>query len=147
MVKENQILLAMKKRGFGAGRWNGYGGSVKEKETVFEAALREIREESAVSVLEDALKKVAEFLFIFDGNPKVHCHIFLAKDWQGEPQDSEEMGPHIWFDRAFLPEAEMWPADRIWIPEVLAGKKIKGEIHFDEAGNEVKKCDWTETEF
>lgn len=41
----------------------------------------------------------------------------------------------------------MWPADRIWIPEILAGKKIKGEIHFDEAGKKLERHDWVETEF
>lgn len=95
LVKQNQILLAMKKRGFGAGRWNGYGGSIKGEETIFEAAIREIQEESALAVQMSALQKVGEFLFIFAGEPRVHCHVFLARDWQGEPQDSEEMGPHV----------------------------------------------------
>jgi hypothetical protein len=30
--KDGQILLAMKKRGFGAGKWNGYGGKVQPDE-------------------------------------------------------------------------------------------------------------------
>ncbi|MEK7504190.1 MAG: hypothetical protein AAB550_01680 [Patescibacteria group bacterium] len=31
LVKDNQILLAMKKRGFGVGKWNGVGGKVNEE--------------------------------------------------------------------------------------------------------------------
>ncbi len=137
----------MKKRGFGAGRWNGYGGSISKEESILEAAVREIQEESALVVEMPALQKVAEFLFVFAGEPRVECHVFLAKDWQGEPQDSEEMGPHTWFEFEKLPEAEMWPSDRIWIPEILAGKKLKGKIGFDEKGNRVEKFELVETKF
>ena len=28
LVKDNEILLAMKKRGFGVGKWNGVGGKI-----------------------------------------------------------------------------------------------------------------------
>lgn len=35
-----QILLGMKKRGFGVGRWNGFGGKVEPNETIVEGARR-----------------------------------------------------------------------------------------------------------
>lgn len=38
----DQVLLAMKKRGFGAGKWNGYGGKAAEKEAPRTAAIRGI---------------------------------------------------------------------------------------------------------
>ena len=37
---KNQILLGMKKRGFGSGKWNGFGGKVEPNETIEEAAKR-----------------------------------------------------------------------------------------------------------
>jgi len=45
-----KILLGMKKRGFGAGRWNGFGGKVSGGETIEEAAKREIAEEAGIKV-------------------------------------------------------------------------------------------------
>ena len=42
LVKGDRILLAMKKRGFGEGKWNGVGGKVNEGESVGHAALREM---------------------------------------------------------------------------------------------------------
>lgn len=148
-VKENQILLAMKKRGFGAGRWNGYGGNIKKGETVLRAAVRETREETkkGLRVKKENLQKIARFVFVFAGEPRVICHVFEVKKWEGEPLDSEEMGPHVWFDIAKLPADKMWPGDRLWIPEILAGKKLKGRIFFDEKGDAVEKCEWEETEF
>ena len=46
----NKILLGMKKRGFGAGRWNGFGGKLHDGETVEQAAKREIFEEASITV-------------------------------------------------------------------------------------------------
>jgi 8-oxo-dGTP diphosphatase/2-hydroxy-dATP diphosphatase len=39
---ENKICLGMKKRGFGASRWNGFGGKVNEEEEIEDAAIREV---------------------------------------------------------------------------------------------------------
>ena len=45
---DEKVLLAMKKRGFGEGWWNGYGGKLIEGETPEEAAIRELEEESGI---------------------------------------------------------------------------------------------------
>ncbi|MCK4525589.1 MAG: NUDIX domain-containing protein, partial [Candidatus Andersenbacteria bacterium] len=47
-----KILLGMKKRGHGEGKWNGFGGKVEEEETIEEAAVREMKEESWVEIKE-----------------------------------------------------------------------------------------------
>jgi len=38
----------MKKRGFGVGKWNGFGGKVENGETVFDGAMRELQEECSI---------------------------------------------------------------------------------------------------
>lgn len=40
VVQPGRVLLGMKKRGFGAGRWNGFGGKVQAGETIEDAARR-----------------------------------------------------------------------------------------------------------
>ena len=35
-----RLLLGMKKRGFGAGKWNGFGGKVDPGETILQGAIR-----------------------------------------------------------------------------------------------------------
>ena len=40
VLKPGKVLLGFKKRGFGAGRWNGFGGKVQHDETIEEAAVR-----------------------------------------------------------------------------------------------------------
>ena len=72
------ILLGMKRRGFGAGRWNGFGGKVGVREKIEEAAKREVREEARIEVLN--LVKVGIVQFEFQGNPEIlEVHIFSWK--------------------------------------------------------------------
>jgi 8-oxo-dGTP diphosphatase/2-hydroxy-dATP diphosphatase len=40
VLDSRRILLGMKKRGFGAGRWNGFGGKVDPGESIESAAKR-----------------------------------------------------------------------------------------------------------
>ena len=40
IVEPQRVLLGMKKRGLGEGRWNGFGGKVQPGETIQDAARR-----------------------------------------------------------------------------------------------------------
>ena len=72
----------MKKKGFGAGRWNGFGGKVEKGETVAEAAKREVLEEAGVEI--DGLEEIGVLDFEFIGNPEIlEVHIFKAFDFSG----------------------------------------------------------------
>jgi len=48
--KITHILLAMKKRGFGTGRWNGTGGKPRVDETLRHCIARETREEIGITM-------------------------------------------------------------------------------------------------
>lgn len=48
LVRDDEILLAMKKRGFGANRYNGVGGKLDPGETVEQTLVRESEEEISV---------------------------------------------------------------------------------------------------
>jgi len=144
LIKGDEVLLAMKKRGFGEGRWNGVGGKPKSKETIEEAAIRETQEE--INVLLRNLNKVAIINFYFPHNPDWNQQVivFVTKDWKEEPIETEEMNPQ-WFKKDQLPLDSMWPDDKFWLPMVMKGKKIKAEFLFgpndivlDFCVNEVK---------
>ena len=132
LIDEDNICLAMKKRGFGANRWNGVGGKVGDKvkgETIEEGLLREVREEININLKE--YEKVGELTFIFD-NPDTELlvHTYISHKWDGEPTESEEMRPK-WFKIDEIPYDNMWSDDRYWLPTVLDGKKIKARFKFD----------------
>ncbi len=128
--KEYQILLAMKKRGVGVGKWNGVGGKVDSGETVEAAALRECEEE--ICVRPKHVTKVAELEFIIPSQEfHNYTHVYIAETWEGEPQETEEMAPR-WFALDEIPYDSMWSDDAIWLPRVLIGETVKATFHFDQ---------------
>lgn len=128
LVKDQDILLAMKKRGFGAGRWNGVGGKVEPGEKLEEALERECQEEIGVTPLN--YEKVAEITFseVHEGERKLmHVNAYLCQKWDGKPTESEEMRPK-WFRQSQIPYKKMWPDDEYWLGLVLDGNKIQAKF-------------------
>ncbi|KAK9393062.1 7-8-dihydro-8-oxoguanine triphosphatase [Crotalus adamanteus] len=128
VMQPQRILLGMKKRGFGAGLWNGFGGKVQLGETVEQAAKRELHEESGLTV--DTLQKMGQITFEFVGNSELmEVHIFRADNFHGDPTESDEMRPQ-WFDVDQIPFKEMWPDDIYWFPLLLCKKYFLGYFKF-----------------
>lgn len=135
---DTHVLLGKKKRGFGAGRWNGFGGKVEKGETIEEAARREFLEEAGIEI--PVLEKAGLMDFEFEGNPEIlEVHIFRAREHVGEPTESEEMAP-AWFHRDEIPFSEMWPDDPHWMPYFFAEKKFQGKILFGK-GDSILEMD------
>lgn len=128
-IKEGRVLLGMKKRGFGVGRWNGFGGKIEQGETIEEGAIREIKEE--VGIQDGVLKKLGVLEFSFQNDEKVlEVHIFKLTNFTGEPVETEEMQPE-WFLFEEIPFFQMWPDDKHWFPLFLEDKMFKGSFLFD----------------
>jgi 8-oxo-dGTP diphosphatase / 2-hydroxy-dATP diphosphatase len=135
--KNGRVLLGMKKRGFGAGRWNGFGGKVDPNETIDEAARREVKEEAGIEV--NDIEKIGVIDFEFQGKPGIlEVNIYKATNFSGEPTESDEMKPQ-WFDIDKIPFSEMWPDDIYWFPLFLAGKKFKGRFLFGEGDSIIEQ--------
>jgi ADP-ribose pyrophosphatase YjhB (NUDIX family) len=128
-----EILLAKKARKIGEGCWNGYGGKVEKGEKIIEAAARELFEESGgVVVFPEHFEKIAIVDFHTkqeDGKIFIcQVHFFLARKWEGEAKETDEMLNPTWF--RVLPLDEMMPADKEWLPIALGGKKIKAKAMY-----------------
>jgi 8-oxo-dGTP pyrophosphatase MutT (NUDIX family) len=125
----DKALLAMKKRGFGEGWRNGYGGKVQEGETIAQAMARELQEESGI--VAKVYKERAVIEFFFQGTDRiVEMHIFEVTEYEGEAKETEEMAPK-WFFKKEIPYEAMWPADRKWMPLFFEGKNFTGQAVFD----------------
>jgi ADP-ribose pyrophosphatase YjhB (NUDIX family) len=140
LIKDTQVLLAMKKRSFGEGKWNGVGGKVEEGETLKDAVIRETKEETTVSCVPSATEEVAVLTFFYTDKPEWNqeCHIFVTKVWEGEPKETEDMRPQ-WFSFDALPFESMWVDDPLWLPLVLHGTHLRAEFYFSEKGARLEK--------
>ena len=88
------MLLIRKKRGLGAGKINGPGGKIEPGETALASAIRETQEEIGVTPLGVEERGVLHFQFT-DGY-SLHCTVFVARDFEGEPIETAEALP-MWF--------------------------------------------------
>ncbi len=129
LVRDDQILLALKKRGFGAGLWNGAGGKVESQEIIEQAMIRECQEEIGVTPIQ--YRKVAVHQFDYEKDVQtIEVHTYLCDNWLGEPMETEEMNPQ-WFALSEIPYTKMWEDDIHWLPKVLAGQKLHTKFTFN----------------
>ena len=130
VVSDGNVLLGEKKRGFGAGLWNGFGGKVDLADASIEhAALRELKEECGIDALDATRRGVLTFHYADAPNP-METHVFHASAFEGTVAESDEMRP-AWFPEDAIPLEKMWPDDEHWYPAFLRGEKFVGTFWFD----------------
>ncbi|KAI5856812.1 hypothetical protein BZA05DRAFT_415538 [Tricharina praecox] len=123
------VLLGYKKRGFGIGKYNGFGGKVEAGETLAGSAARELHEESGIVCSEEQLAHHAVLLLetVAEGKEAememvkekvLEIHVFVCTQWEGEVEETDEMRPQ-WFAPEDLPLDDMWEETRIWMLTAL----------------------------
>ena len=139
LKKDGQILLALKKRGFGTGKYNGVGGKIENGETPEEAMIRECEEEIGVRPIDYEKVGYLSFDEYYKGKKEnVAFHLYIVSSWNGKLVESDEMKPE-WFNIKQIPYDMMFPDDKHWLPLILEGKKINAYFDFDEEWNILSK--------
>lgn len=137
IIKEGKLLLQMKSVGrFGEGKWNGPGGKIKPGETPEEGVIREVWEETGLSINNPVLLGNIDFYFGEKTMPDWTTFIFRVIEFTGELVPNDE-GELRWFDFNDIPYDNMWEDDIYWLPYLLEGKKVTGVFWFDEEGDEL----------
>ncbi|MBN1605822.1 MAG: 8-oxo-dGTP diphosphatase [Polyangiaceae bacterium] len=136
VVQRGRVLLIRKKRGLGAGKISGPGGRLEPGETVAECALREVREELGITAL--GAEQRGELSFQFTDGYSIHATVFLATDYLGEPQETDEAIP-LWTALDAIPYDQMWADDALWLPLLLSGSRFVGRFVF--AGDQMLSHD------
>ena len=147
LIRNGKLLLGKKQKKIGKGKWNGCGGGIEPGETIKAGAVREILEETGLTVAEEDLEAAALISFYAGGEPTWKVHVFLVHEWTGEPKDTDEMRDFKEFSTDALPFDDMLPGDREWMPLVLSGRKIQAGAWYDTSTEvlelfSVSKTEW-----
>jgi 8-oxo-dGTP diphosphatase len=134
-IRDGEVLLAEKQRKIGAGYLNGFGGRAEAIDRdLQETNTRETEEEIGI-IIKNA-KKMGEIAF---HNPsdedelkRMKVHIFTATEWDGEPTETDEMKKIAWYKIDCLDYDKFLPADRLFMPQILDGKSVKGFIEYND---------------
>jgi 8-oxo-dGTP diphosphatase len=123
-----RLLLILKKRGLGQGKYNAPGGRLEAGETPEQAAVRETQEE--VGLTPTGLRPAGLLEFAFADGYSLRCHVFTADGFEGELAETDEAAP-FWCDESDIPYGRMWSDDRLWLPLMLAGRAFEAQFIFD----------------
>jgi 8-oxo-dGTP diphosphatase len=96
------------------GKWNGVGGKLDPQETPEECAIREVKEETGLTIRNPLLKGLLTFpKFLNDED--WYVFVYLMEDFDGELIDSDE-GNLKWIDTDKMLDLNLWEGDRVFLP-------------------------------
>ncbi|MBR1766295.1 MAG: 8-oxo-dGTP diphosphatase, partial [Bacteroidales bacterium] len=94
-----------KKNDASHGKWIGVGGKCEADEAPDECMLREVREETGLTVTLWRYRGIVTF--ISDTWDNEYMHLFTDTEWDGEPdQINDDEGTLAWIPKADLPLAD-----------------------------------------
>lgn len=104
-----------------AGKWIGVGGRLEEGETPQECLVREVREETGLKLEEyDYRGKV---LFLSDCWEDEAMYLFTSDKFSGEVLENCDEGELRWIPFEEIFGLSLWEGDRIFLRELLAGRR------------------------
>ena len=118
LKKDNSYLLLYrnkKKNDMNEGKWIGVGGHVEKGETIDQAVIREVKEETGLDV--HSLRCNGEVLFINNDYQEM-MYVYEIEDFSGELIDCNE-GQLKWIDIDTMYDLPMWEGDKAFLPKVI----------------------------
>ena len=99
-------------------KWIGVGGKFEENESPDECLLREVREETGLTLTDYRFRGVVTFLT--DGGWEgEYMYLFTARCWEGELDSACAEGDLEWVSKDRVPQLPIWEGDKIFL-ELLA---------------------------
>lgn len=123
-----EVLLGLKRTGFGAGRVVAIGGKVDGVETDLAAAVREVREETGMQLRPSAVRHLGRISWTFPAQPawSMAATLFAAEQDGTIPVPCDEIEPR-WYGVDSIPWDSMWKDGPYWLPSVLADDQERQE--------------------
>ena len=117
---DNKYLMlhrTKKENDLNEGKWIGVCGKFEQDETPEECLLREVKEETGLTLTKYRLRAVITFLS--DKWETEYMYLFTANAFTGILTDCNE-GELEWIDKEKVPELNIWEGDQIFLQKLLA---------------------------
>ena len=115
ITRGDQVLMlhrVKKKNDVNHDKWIGVGGHFEDGESPEDCMLREVLEETGLTVTKFAYRGIVTF--VSDRDPCEYMHLFTASEWVGECKECDE-GDLEWIDKKDLYNLTLWEGDRIFL--------------------------------
>ena len=113
--REGQYLMlhrVKKENDINHEKWIGVGGKFEDKESPEECLLREVKEETGLTLTHYAYRGLVTF--VSDRWTTEYMHLFTADAWEGELLPCVE-GELAWVDRDKVCDLPIWTGDKIFL--------------------------------
>lgn len=126
-MNNQEVWLGRKKRGFGQGLLNGYGGKIMAGESATDCILRELEEESCLKLNKNDIKYLG-YNDYFDCSIQERriVYMYTATGIDKEPQETEEVENPQKYSYECIPYSMLWPDAIYWMHLVLKECFFKG---------------------
>ena len=94
------------------GKWIGIGGKFNNTESPEECAVREVKEETGLTLLSMEYRGIVTF--VSDDNFSEYMHIFWSKDFSGSLCECDE-GELEWVEKSKMNALPHWKGDEIFL--------------------------------
>ena len=97
-------------------KWIGVGGKFEDKESPEECAIREVKEETGLTLNSCKLRCIVTF--VSNEWETEYMYVFTSNDFTGEPTECNE-GELEWIDKEKVRDLPTWEGDKIFLDRVL----------------------------
>lgn len=114
LEKDGKYLMLYrnkKQNDMNQGKWIGVGGGFEKDETPEECMLREVREETGLTLVHYSYRGLVTF--VAEGEETQYMHLFTADQWEGTLSECTE-GTLEWIDKEEVLKLELWEGDRVF---------------------------------
>ncbi|MCR4792144.1 MAG: NUDIX domain-containing protein [Lachnospiraceae bacterium] len=122
--KEGKLLLLFrnkKENDPNEGKWIGIGGGIEDGETPEECVVREVREETGLTLTAYHYHGIVKF--VSESWEDEEMHLFSASGFEGELASCCDEGELSWIDKDKVMSLPMWEGDRYFLGALLQGKE------------------------
>lgn len=98
------------------GFWNGLGGKIEEDESPVENVIREIKEESGLTIRDPSLKGIITYPNNLGRGETWYVFIFVAKKFTGELCNDCDEGTLAWIPKDQLLDLKLHDSDLYFLP-------------------------------